>query len=107
MLGWSTRSFPDLKVVHYRHTGAANGAWRNAVKNGIWSYVSGYHPIYMLVRCINRLLEKPFLVGSIGLLWGFLMGYIRNIPRIEDRKLIRYLRKQQLRRLFLQSTIWK
>jgi len=107
MLGWSTCSFPDLKVVHYRHTGAANGAWRNAVKNGMWSYISGYHPIFMLVRCVKSLLRMPILVASVGLLWGFLLGYIRNIPQIDDRKLIQYLRQQQLRRLFLQRTIWK
>jgi hypothetical protein len=49
----------------------------------------------------------PILVASVGLLWGFLLGYIRNIPQIDDRKLIQYLRQQQLRRLFLQRTIWK
>jgi poly-beta-1,6-N-acetyl-D-glucosamine synthase len=107
MLGWSTRSFPDIKVVHHRHTGSANGAWRNAVKNGNWSYVSGYHPLYMLARFTNRLLKKPFVVGSVGLLWGFLLGYVRNTPQIDDRKLIRYLRGQQLRRLFHLNTIWK
>src|SRR5579864_7924243 len=48
MLGWNTRSFSHLKVVHHRATGSANGAWQNAVKNGVWSYTAGYHPMYML-----------------------------------------------------------
>ena len=34
MLGWRTRSFRDLKVIHYRPTGAAAGAWRDNAKNG-------------------------------------------------------------------------
>ena len=107
MLGWSTRSFPDLKVVHYRYTGGANGSWRNAVKNGLWSYISGYHPIYMLARCLNGLTKKPCVVGSVGLFWGFMSGYIWNIGQIEDRKIIRYLRKQQMRRLLRLNTIWR
>ena len=107
MLGWKTHSFPDLEVVHYRYTGAANGAWRNAVKNGLWSYVSGYHPVYVLARCSNRMLRKPSIVGSVGLLWGFLQGYLKKIPQIDDKVLIRYLRKQQLRRIFFMTTTWK
>lgn len=107
MLGWRSRSFPHLKVIHYRVTGAANGCWLNAVKNGIWSYISGYHPAYMMLRCGNCLFDKPYLVSSIGLFYGFVLGYVRRIPQIEDRKLIHYLRAQQLRRMSFRTTIWK
>lgn len=33
-LGWRTRTFPEIKVIHYRPTGAVQGVWRNGVKNG-------------------------------------------------------------------------
>jgi poly-beta-1,6-N-acetyl-D-glucosamine synthase len=107
MLGWSTRSFAALKVVHFRFTGTANGAWQNAIKNGVWSYISGYHPVFLLLRCAKRVLKRPYLAGAIGLLYGFLSGYLRRIPQIEDRSLIEYLRKQQMRRVFFKNTIWK
>jgi biofilm PGA synthesis N-glycosyltransferase PgaC len=107
MLGWRTRSFTHLKVMHYRFTGAANGAWQNAIKNGIWSYICGYHPLFMLFRCGKRLLGKPSLIGSAGLLWGFLLGYIQNVAQIDDKSVIRYLRQQQLRRLTFRTTIWQ
>jgi biofilm PGA synthesis N-glycosyltransferase PgaC len=106
MLGWSSRSFTQLKVVHYRFTGAANGAWQNAIKNGVWNYISGYHPLFMLLKCIKRLFEKPHLT-SVGLFYGFLLGYIQRIPQIDDKDLIRYLREQQLRKLAFRTTIWK
>jgi poly-beta-1,6-N-acetyl-D-glucosamine synthase len=106
-LGWRTRSFSDLKVVHYRPTGAANGAWQNAVKNGVWSYIAGYHPLFMLFRCGKRLFRKPYGIGALGLLTGFALGYLRRMPQIEDRSTIRFLRQQQLRRLTLRSTVWK
>lgn len=107
MLGWSTRSFNELRVVHYRFTGAANGAWKNAVKNGLWSYIAGYHPLYMLTRSARSLLEKPVLLGSFGLLYGFLSGYLKGVERVRDTELIGYLREQQLRRLSFRSTIWR
>ncbi len=107
MLGWTTRSFLDLRVSHYRYTGSADGAWKNCVKDGRANYVAGYHPLFMLLKCIKRLGEKPYLMGSIGLMWGFLAGYWNSAPRIADQKLIRYTRNQQLRRLMLQESIWK
>lgn len=107
MLGWSTRSFTQLSVIHHRFTGSANGLWRNAVKNGMWSYISGYHPLFMILRCIRRSFERPYLLGSIGLLYGFLLGYLQRLPRISDDRTIRYLREQQLRRMLFSSTVWK
>jgi glycosyltransferase involved in cell wall biosynthesis len=106
MLGWSTRTFPHLKVAHLRVTGAANGAWQNAVKNGVWSYIAGYHPLFMLARCGRQAKEKPHLLGSAGLLYGYIQAYIQGIPRAEE-KMVRYMRSQQIRKLSFRPTIWK
>ncbi len=107
MLGWRTRTFINLQVSHYRFTGSADGAWKDSVKNGFANYVTGYHPLFMLFKCLRRLAAKPFLVGAIGLAWGFLKGYCKRAPQVQDRKLIHYTRAQQLRRLLLQQSIWK
>lgn len=106
-LGWSTRSFPDLQVRHYRYTGAADGAWKNSIKNGMGSYICGFHPLYMLSKSICRAIERPYLLRSIGLLYGFALGYIKNVPQVANKMSIRYLREQQLRRLSFRTTIWK
>lgn len=107
MLGWKTRSFNHLKVIHHRFTGAADGTWRNAVKNGKANYISGYHPLFMFAKCMKRIFEKPYLIGALGLFYGFMSGYLNKIPQINDKKLIAYLRKQQLRRLMYLESIWK
>jgi biofilm PGA synthesis N-glycosyltransferase PgaC len=106
MLGWSTRTFANLKVAHHRATGAANGAWQNAMKVGTWSYISGYHPLYMLARCARWVMERPYLVGSVGLFYGYINGYIQGIPRA-DKQMVRYVRSQQIRKLSFRPTIWK
>jgi poly-beta-1,6-N-acetyl-D-glucosamine synthase len=107
MLGWTTRSFLDLRVSHYRFTGAADGAWNDCVKNGRANYITGYHPLFMLLKCIRRLTKKPYLSGSAGLMWGFLNSYWRHTPQVEDRRLIKYTRTQQMRRLLHRDSIWK
>jgi hypothetical protein len=104
--GWRTRSFLELKVIHYRPTGAAQGAWRDSVKNGRADYVSGYHPIFMAAKCVQRMLHRPFGIVSLGLAWGYLSGYVRGTPRVRDPLLVRYVRRQQLRRLIGLKSIW-
>ena len=107
MLGWQTQSFQKLKAIHYRYTGSADGTWRNVVKYGMANYISGYHPLFMLLKCFKRIMQKPYVLGSVGLFYGFISGYIKRIPQVDDRELIKYLRDQQLRRLLFKSSIWK
>jgi len=107
MKGWSTRSFSRLQVAHYRYTGAANGSWQNAVKKGEWNYISGYHPLFMAMKCVKRVVRKPLIAGSAGLLYGYLLALFRRVPQVGDKQLIRYVKQQQFRRLTFRSTIWK
>lgn len=106
MLGWTTRTFSDIKIVHHRPTGAAYGTWSNWVKNGRANYVTGYHPLFMLLKCISRLFKKPYGIAALGLWAGFCSGYLKRLPQIEDAQMIRYLRQEQMKRLLLQSSLW-
>lgn len=107
MLGWTTHSFPKLRVTHHRFTGGADGTWRNAVKNGLSDYICGYHPLFMIIKCLKRFGEKPYVLGAIGLLYGFEKGYLKGVSKVDDQSLIRYLRVQQLKRLCFKESIWK
>lgn len=105
--GWRTRSFPELEVIHYRATGSAQGFWRDSVKNGRADYVSGYHPVFMMAKCAQRLFRRPYFVVGIGQAYGYVTGCLKGIPQVQDRALIRYIRRQQVRRLLLMKSIWK
>lgn len=107
MLGWSTRTLTSLKLSHHRFTGAADGVWKDSVKSGLANYVTGYHPLFMLSKCVRRLISKHHLVGSVGLGWGFVKGYLSHVPQVQDRALVAYTRSQQLRRLFFLESVWK
>lgn len=107
MAGWRVRSFPNLMVLHRRPTGASSGAWRDSVKNGRSDYFIGYHPVFMFLKCLRRIFKKPFLVNGVGHLYGFIRGYIDRRPQAADAALIRYVRRQQMRRLLLMDSTWK
>lgn len=106
MLGWITRTLPDIKVIHHRPTGAAYGTWNDRVKGGMSNYIAGYHPLFMLVKCIRRMAEKPYFIGGCGLLFGFIKGYVARVPQVEDEALINYFQGQQMRRLLLRKSLW-
>jgi len=106
MHGWSTRSFSNLHLIHHRITGSADGPWRGLIKNGRANYISGYHPLFMMAKCGSRLLHGE-IRSPLALLYGFVTGYLSRIPQVTDPQLIRYLRRQQLKRLSGAETIWK
>jgi poly-beta-1,6-N-acetyl-D-glucosamine synthase len=106
MLGWKTRTFQELTLCHYRPTGAADGTWANAVKNGKSDYICGYHPLFMMLKCAKRMFEKPYLIGGLGHLYGFFIAYLNKIPQVPDLDLIKYLRREQIKRLFGRKSIW-
>jgi len=106
MLGWRTYSFKELPILQLKATGSADGAWRNWVKNGRANYMVGYHPLFMLLKCVRRFFRKPLILASFGLGAGFLGGYFRRVPRVNDPQVIQYLRRQQMNRLRRRKSIW-
>jgi poly-beta-1,6-N-acetyl-D-glucosamine synthase len=106
MIGWTTRTFADLKLVHHRPAGGAYGQWRDWLKNGRANYIAGYHPLFMLLKCIRRLFERPYVTGGCGLWLGFLGGYLNGVAQIPDRAVIHYFRRQQMNRLLGKKSLW-
>ena len=106
MLGWTTRTFRDVPVRHHRFTGTADGTWKNYVKFGLSNYITGYHPLFMMIKCLKRTVQRPYLLGAIGLWWGFCKGYITGVNQVPDHELIRYVRQQQLNKLLLKPSLW-
>jgi biofilm PGA synthesis N-glycosyltransferase PgaC len=77
------------------------------VKDGKIDYVSGYLPLFLTVKSLVRLLRRPYLIGSFALAYGYISAHLAGMPRVNDPELIRYLRRQQLAKLFGGQTIWK
>jgi poly-beta-1,6-N-acetyl-D-glucosamine synthase len=106
MEGWSTRSFEDLVVVQKRYTGAAQGQLSNWRKNGEGCWIAGYHPLFLIVRAFVRGFRRPLVIPTVGLISGYFGAALRRTPRISDRELIRYVRRQQIRKLTGRSSAW-
>ena len=106
MLGWKTRTFDGIWIIQHKETGAGDGSWKNWVKNGLANYNTGYHPVFMALKCVKRLWKKPYLVGAAGLWTGFLKGYLSKTSRENDLAMICYVRDQQFRKLTFRRSLW-
>jgi glycosyltransferase involved in cell wall biosynthesis len=107
MLGWTTSSFFDIRLIHHRPTGASWGWWSGLVKDGKIDYVTGYHPLFVIVKAIVRVFRPPYLLGALAHTYGYVSAYARQIARVDDANVVRYLRQQQMARLLGRETIWK
>jgi hypothetical protein len=106
-LGWKTKSFEDLHLIHQRPTGQADGRWAALVKYGRANYICGYHPLFIFAKMIRRITVRPRILGAIGLMYGYVTGYLMRIPQIPDPSAIAYLRSQQISRLLGKESIWE
>jgi biofilm PGA synthesis N-glycosyltransferase PgaC len=107
MLGWQTRSFRHLRVIHQRPTQTAGGRLKGCRNVGHAAYFTGYHPLFLLARAVNTMPRRPYVLGGIFVGLGYLHGYVARKPQVNDPALIRYVRQQQLNRLTGRETIWK
>lgn len=99
MLGWKTRSFRDVVLLHHRLTGSATGLLRYAWMAGKSFWFMGYDPLYLLLSSLKRAFKKPILLFSLTIILGYLTAFLTNDPVIEDKDLIGFIRKFQRNRL--------
>lgn len=99
--GWKTLHDPEIRLVHHRLQGATFGPVRGRILWGYGAYATGTHPLFAFWRGVYRMAERPWLIGGLAFLWGFLSNYVSpRVARTENVELIRYLRKEQIFRLF-------
>jgi poly-beta-1,6-N-acetyl-D-glucosamine synthase len=100
MNGWDVRTFSDIHVFHHRPTGAEKGSiWRIWVSQGVEDYLLGYHFAFFLARCVKKGIKRPYVLGSMAMLYGYCCSWFRRTKRQVSAEFIQYLRREQLERL--------
>jgi glycosyltransferase involved in cell wall biosynthesis len=102
MNGWIACSWddPGLRFVHLRPMGSSHlGIYLGRMRHGYGQYFMGTGFLYMLASAINRLNERPRILGSAAMLWGWLASALRKRPRYDDPAFRRFLRSYQRRAL--------
>lgn len=103
MNGWQTKHFPRYQAIHYRPLGTGDGTKLLVAKyrSGLADYSLGTHPLFILAKSFRRVfLEKPIVLASIARLTGFLSGFFIVKKREIPDKVVKFVRKEQIRRLW-------
>jgi len=97
--GWTVAAFPELKILHFRHTGEADNLVRHKFRQGRMDYSFGSHALFEILKCLQRMPEKPFIIGGSARLIGFFWSYIRGDQRPVSDEFVAFLRKEQKQKM--------
>lgn len=104
MHGWVACSWdePELRFIHLRPMGSSQDSiYVGRMRHGYGQYFMGTGPIFMLASALFRLNQKPYVLGSFAMMWGWLKAALQGKPRYEDMAFRRFLRRYQWRALLL------
>ena len=69
--------------------------WHGRMRHGFGQYFMGSSLFFMLASAVNRVFKRPYVLGSIGMVIGFLLAMIRRVPRYPDLDFRSFLRSYQ------------
>jgi glycosyltransferase involved in cell wall biosynthesis len=101
MYGWETKSFPDMLVIHHRPTGfAGKNILKTRLRDGYVEYNLGYHPLFQFVKCVKRVTQNPYFIGSFIRFIGFWIARFKFENNNVPTELRTFIKKEQFSRLF-------
>jgi poly-beta-1,6-N-acetyl-D-glucosamine synthase len=98
--GWKTQRFEEIEILHNRRMSSRNGLLKGKTREGMTRYALGYHPLFVLARCIVHLGMPTRIIDSLGIFYGYAKAFFSKHPRILNENERQYVRSRQLLRLF-------
>lgn len=100
MHGWIACSWdePELRFIHLRPEGSSQKSiYVGRMRHGYGQYYMGTGLLFMTASAIYRMYQRPYVVGSLAMLWGWLKSAFAGKPRYENAEFRKFLRHYQWR----------
>lgn len=98
--GWETKSFSEKLFYHHRPMGATEtNTFRARFDYGRKDYFLGNHPFWQIFRVGYQMLKRPYVVGGLVLLSGYIYSLVSREKRPVSKELLTLHRQEQLFRL--------
>lgn len=110
MKGWRTKSIKhaDLDFIHKRQMGSSHkNILHGRMRWGKGQYFMGTHPLYISAIGLYRLVEKPYVIGGVCIILGYVNAMISGIKRYDDPEFRKSLHAWQFERLGLGKRLEK
>lgn len=98
--GWRVDTVREARAFQVRPTGTATGVLRGRARAGRACYLVGYPFWAVLARAGRRSIERPHVIGSLAMIYGYLRARIRREPRTAPLDVTAHLRHTLRQRLF-------
>lgn len=102
MLGWIAGSIDEepLRLKHYRPQGSSQvSVWTGRKRWGRGKYFMGSSLLYVTAVAVYRMAERPFVLGGVGILVGYLQAWIGREERYGDHAYLRHFRRYEFQSL--------
>jgi poly-beta-1,6-N-acetyl-D-glucosamine synthase len=100
MAGWNTCHFPDIVFRHLRNEGSAAGPLETNRMHGHIYYLTGGNTLFLLLKVLHRCwFGRPFILGGLSMLVGFLWPLLSGVPRAvteDEARLYRHMLNRRL-----------
>ncbi|MFT5525230.1 MAG: biofilm PGA synthesis N-glycosyltransferase PgaC [Pirellulaceae bacterium] len=102
MLGWDAVSFDELKlqIIHLRIMGSSfKNVYVGRLRWGFGQYFMGSHPLYLVAISLYRMVERPWILGGLYIMFGYFRAWITRQERYDDLEFRKHLRQWQMGKL--------
>lgn len=99
MKGWIAESIDreDLQLKHYRPQGSSQKSiWTGRKRWGRGKYFMGSSLLYVSAVAMYRMPERPFIVGGVGIFWGYLRAWFGGVDRYDNAEYLKFFRKYEM-----------
>lgn len=91
---------PSLQIIHLRPMGASDRSiLHGRLRWGEGQWFMGSAFLYVIASGVNRMRERPYLIGGLLIIAGYIKAALRGHSRYEEEAFRRTLRSWQRRRL--------
>jgi len=103
MRGHLTKICHDLPIHHMRPMGTRQGYINGMVRDGRNNYLTGYMPLFFVLRAIFNGRYFPYVVRTACMLYGYFSSYVKNLPRIVTEDEYKFHSSLQKKRLLFRK----
>ena len=98
--GWKSLSYRDLPVRHHREMGTVGrSVYEARFRSGVTEYTVGFGFTYHLLRALARITERPYVIGTLLIVSGYVWARLSRKPKVIPDVLIKFIRREQTLRL--------
>ena len=104
MRGWIACSWddPELRFVHLRPMGSSQQSiYTGRMRHGYGQYFMGTGFLFLAASALSRVNQKPYVLGSLAIMWGWIKSAMQRKPRYENLAFRQFLRRYQSRILMV------